>query len=374
MSGSKVLNRLKLARDRAGRSQQALAAQIGTSRQAVGAIEAGRQVPSTALALRLARALGCRVDDLFRLPAPDGLDARLAPPWPPENPGPRPERVALGRVREQWVAHGIPSHVPLAADGLMTGRSEDNTCSVRPLADPTDLADNVLVAGCAPLLGTLARRLELRARSGCARWISANSRRALDLLDENLVHLAGLHLFDAPSGQHNVPAIRARFPGQPMLIVNLTRWRQGLVVASGNPLQIDTAMDLLRPDIRVVARESGSGTARLVRRLLGSNAPASGMIAGGHHQVAQLVGHGAADVGVAIESAAAAAGLDFIPLAEERFDLVVGPDLAGLPSVRRFLDALDDPAFRAEMGALPGYDPSQCGTVTTLDAENGARP
>jgi putative molybdopterin biosynthesis protein len=93
----------------------------------------------------------------------------------------------------------------------------------------------------------------------------------------------------------------------------------------------------------------------------------TGPLAFGHAEVAQMVRTGAADVGVAIESEALAAGLDFLPLTEERFDLVVPALLADSPPVSRLLDTISDPNFRAEMAQLPGYDSELSGHVTTLE-------
>ena len=81
-----------------------------------------------------------------------------------------------------------------------------------------------------------------------------------------------------------------------------------------------------------------------------------------------MVRSGSADAGIAIESAALAEGLDFIPLVSERFDLVVPADVAADSPVSRLIETLDDPAFRAEVDHLPGYDGSQSGQVTTVDA------
>ena len=89
--------------------------------------------------------------------------------------------------------------------------------------------------------------------------------------------------------------------------------------------------------------------------------------------MARRVHCGAADTGVAIESAALAWGLGFVPLVEERFDLVIPADIAEAPPVSRFLETLDDPGFRAEAASLPGYDTSISGHASTLEA-GGARP
>jgi putative molybdopterin biosynthesis protein len=184
--------------------------------------------------------------------------------------------------------------------------------------------------------------------------------------------VAGVHLSDARPGQDNVSAVRQRFPDRRMLVVNLTRWRQGLVVPAGNPRAIRAGADLLRDGIKLARREEGAGAHTLVERLLrevgADDARLTGPLAAGHAEVAQLVRCGAADVGVAIEAVALAAGLDFVPLSEERFDLVVPAVLAETAPVSRLLEMIDDPAFRADMAQLPGYDGELAGHAITLDA------
>lgn len=365
-------NRLKVHRERLSLSQQALAEAVGVSRQAIVAIEGGRTVPSTALTLRLARALRCRVEDVFSLRTALGVTARLAPP-DGERPrgGPDPSRVALAEVEGKWVAHRLPHDARIAADGIIARPATAQTAVVRPLLDSDRLRGNVLISGCAPLLGALAQHAGVARVGVRACWLHATSRRSLDLLEAKLVHIAGLHLRDA-SGEGNVATVRARLPGRRLLVANLTKWRQGLVVPSGNPLGIRSGADLLRPGLRIARREEGSGAYKLLTDLLaaeGVETPIlTGPMATGHADVAMLVACGAADVGIAIEGVALASSLGFVPLLEERFDLVVPTYVAEEPTVARLLETLDDPNFRADADNLPGYDTQLCGHVTTLEA------
>jgi putative molybdopterin biosynthesis protein len=369
-------NRIRPRREALGLSQQALADLVGVSRQAVIGIEGGRQVPSTALALRLARALRCTIDELFSLGGGEELSARLAPPPPDRRGAPASAsegtRVAVGEVRGAWVAHRLPADPTLAADGLLAESGRAPAGLVRPLGDIEQLRRNVIVSGCAPLLGALAQRVGRRCADARATWIHAGSHRALALLEAGLVHVAGIHLTAATAGQDNLGAIRAHFPGERMLVVNLTRWRQGFVVSPGNPLAIRNAAGVLRPGLKIVRREEDASAHKLLTRLMtreGVEHPMiSGPLAGGHVEVAQMVRCGAADVGVAIESVALAAGLGFVPLTEERFDLVVPAALADTAPVARLLEALEDPAFKREMEHLPGYDTDLVGHVTTVEA------
>jgi len=351
---------VRARRERLGLSQQALAKRVGVSRQAIIAIEAGRTKPSTPLALHLARALACSVEDIFRLPAVGELTVAVSPGL--ELGG--PARAAVGEVAGTWVAHPVLSSARVAADGLLTVAGP--VASVRPFASRDELRGNVIIAGCAPLIGALADRVATGAGRARAAWIEASSAKALDLLQRGLVHVAGLHR----TGGDNEAAVRARFGERRMLIVGLTRWRQGLVLPPNNPLALGGAQDLLRPGLLVAQREAGAGAYELVRRSIahlgGDPASLSGPLAAGHEEVAQLVRFGVADVGVAIEGVALAAGLDFIPLTEERFDLVVPEALAQTEPVRRVLDVLDGATFRDDVAHLPGYDAAQSGHVTTV--------
>jgi len=354
VSLARLHNTLKQHRERLGLSQAALAERVGVSRQAILAIEAGRSVPATSLGLLLAQALGCRVEDLFRLDASAGL--------PVDGPGGAAgERVALGEVGGRWVAHPLRLDASVAADGLL-----ESAHVARPLADPERLQRNVLVAGCAPLLGALSQRVAGRFSDARVRWLSASSRHALDLLARRQVHVAGLHL--TGGGGDNADVARATFPGQRLLVVNLTRWRQGLVVPAGNPAGLTGLAELGRPGLRIAQREVGSGAHKLVAGALGGDAAVNGPLASGHAEVALLVRAGAADVGVAIESEAIAAGLDFVPLSEERFDLVIPAAWAEVGATSRVVDAIDDAGFRADVDALAGYDGGVTGHATTVDA------
>ena len=339
---------LKPLRERAQLSQQALATQVGVTRQALIAIEAGRQVPSTRLALLLAHALGCAVEDLFSLPPSGAIPTTLT------GPSDVGGRVLLGSVRGRWVAHpiGLSTHAP--ADGTVL----DAAGLVRPLGDLDLAAKSALVAGCAPLLDLLSAQVGRRFSDARVHWVPASSGRALDLLEAGLVHVAGVHF--AGDGA-NRRAVSQRFGDRRMHLVNLTCWRQGLLLPAGNPLGLRTPQDLRRPGLRFARRSKQAGATKLVRASLGDAPLPGGPMAAGHHDVAELVRLGVADAGVAIESEAVAAGLDFVPLSEERFDLVVPDDLLGTPLVARLLEALTSTAFRTEAALLPGYDLSLVG-------------
>lgn len=333
-------SQLRRRREAAGLSQQALGDRVGVTRQAVLAIEAGRRAPSTPLALRLARALSCRVEDLFTLAESEGLDAELSESLPIGA------RVLVGRVDERWVAHPVAG-AATPADALV------ERSGVRPLVDAGVLEARALVAGCAPVLGLLA---QLGGASASARWLPCSSHAGLELLQRRLVHAAGLHL-SAPDAATHVELVRESFPGEEMILVNLTCWWQGLALPAGNPSAVLGLTDLAaRTAFRFARRGSGSGAHALLERSLGPSAAfVAGPLARGHEDVAWLVSAGAADAGIAAEGPVRMAGLDFLPLAEERFDLVMRKEDAERTPLSPLLEVLSGGMFRNQVRCLPGY-------------------
>jgi molybdate-binding protein/DNA-binding XRE family transcriptional regulator len=366
---AELANTLRARRTNAGLSQAELSARVGASRQALSAIESGRQVPSTKLALELARALRCSVDELFQLPRGEVTHARVAVPESSRRVSVR--RAALGRVDGELVAHPL-TDTTRTTDGMRLAEPDDQGRARFQLLDHADgIESNVLIAGCAPLLGMLSDRLARRYHDARATWVPAHSERALELLAEGMVHVAGVHLTGAGGPDAHARAASRALPDQPATLVNLARWQQGLVLAPGNPLAIASTADLARPGLRVAQRAPGSGAQLLLERMLeeagvGMQCDPATPVAEDHADVARLVRWGVADVGVAIESVALVAGLEFIPWTDERFDLLVPRGRLSDPSIDRLFDLIDRPAFRAEASALPGYDLSGAGEVSTL--------
>jgi putative molybdopterin biosynthesis protein len=119
--------------------------------------------------------------------------------------------------------------------------------------------------------------------------------------------------------------------------------------------------DRARSDVAFVRRDDGAAAQDLVERLLRregiqpATAARHGVVAGGHAEVARLIALGAGDVGIALATVARAHGLDFLPLAEERFDLVVAKELSSDPRVVRLLETMSSRTFRREMESLGGH-------------------
>jgi excisionase family DNA binding protein len=269
-------------------------------------------------------------------------------------------RVVLARVGARLVAHALPPHAPRSADALVDLEAPLDPPPTHVRVTPLGpIAGNLLVAGCAPMLGLLLDRLDRERTSGRHHLVATNSGHALDLLADGLVHLAGIHLEEAALDHRAL--LGARLPGEPLRIVRCVRWQTGLVLRPGTRRR--RLEDLVDPRTRWVIREAGAGTRRVLERAvhklgLRLDDLRQACIAADHAGVARAVALGAADVGVAVESVARELDLGFVPLAEEGFDLVARTDD---PDIGSSLDAIDDPRLRREVAASGPYDTSSMG-------------
>ena len=157
--------------------------------------------------------------------------------------------------------------------------------------------------------------------------------------------MACSHLVDRASGEYNLPQVPRYLPGRAAVLVNLFHRELGLVVWTGNPRKLEGIGDLGRRGLRFVNRQPGSGTRAVIDDALAAAGVETGAVVGyreevsTHWAVALRILRGEADVGVATRSVAAALSLGFIPLARERFDLVIPKDGFFRPPVQARLEA-----------------------------------
>lgn len=182
-------------------------------------------------------------------------------------------------------------------------------------------------------------------------------------------HFAGIHLLDPASGEYNVSYIRRYLAGEKVKLVNLVKRQQGLLVQKGNPLGIRGLQDLVRKGVRFVNRQKGAGTRILLDYLLGEKGIDPELINGygreefTHLAVAAAVQSDTADAGMGIYASARALDLDFIPVAEERYDLCFLPGLLDGPVYDKILEVIASEEFRCEVEQFGGYDLSLSGQV-----------
>ena len=368
-------NDVRGKRQAAGLSQQALAKRCGLTRQAINAIEAGHYAPGTVAALRLARVLGCTVEALFRLPEESQrLEAELLGERQPSEAGRM--RLQVARVGDRLLAHPMTGAVAAftAADGLLVApvpqpRRADRYVEIDLLVDAQVPESTVVVLGCDPALALLGAHLTRRYPMLRLIWVPRSSLAALRMLGRGEAHAAGTHLWDPESGESNTPYVQRELAGRRLVVITLSQWQQGLIVARGNPKGIAGPADLARSEVTLVNRDPGSGSRMLLDTWLRNagiappRVPGYGREVPSHLAVAEAVASGGADVGPGILAVARVLGLDFVPLQEERYDLVIPLEFLNTAPVHALLEVAASAHFRAELEALGGYNGARAGTV-----------
>lgn len=185
--------------------------------------------------------------------------------------------------------------------------------------------------------------------------------------------ICGTHLWDEATGEYNAPFVERVLPNRAVMLLTLVQRVQGLLVSAHNPLGLVGLGDLAKPGIRMVNRQLGSGTRvwlDVQLRNAGINAEA---IAGyedeeaTHTGVARAIAEGRANVGLGISAAAAAYGLTFVPLGQERYDLVIPLEIWDTPSITALRQAVTSDGFKEAVLALGGYDVAETGSAVRVN-------
>jgi putative molybdopterin biosynthesis protein len=178
-----------------------------------------------------------------------------------------------------------------------------------------------------------------------------------------------LHAPDDEKIDANVEAIRIKPNLHDAVLTAFVRREQGLMVASGNPLGITGLRDVVKRQARVALRPEGAGAQLLLRALLHRMKMGLDRLAcisppcPTGSDIAQAIRAGRADCGIAFRPVADAAGLEFVPIVWERFDLVVRQRHYFRPPLQAFVNFLRSPAIQQRARELGGYDLSEAGTV-----------
>lgn len=188
-------------------------------------------------------------------------------------------------------------------------------------------------------------------------------------LRQGLCQISGSHLLDK-SGEYNTPFIRHLFPDREVEVVTLAYRTQGLILANGNPKGIKKIADITNPNVRFLNRNAGSGTRLWLDAELQRLKLPVEKISGYENQVkthseaANSVLQNKVDVSLGLQAAAHQHGLDFIPLFEERYDLILPREQEkNLTSLLDFIQTAD---FRTMLGSLTGYNANHSGEQIAL--------
>jgi molybdate-binding protein/DNA-binding XRE family transcriptional regulator len=345
-------NRVRQFRTSRGWSQAELAGKAGVSRAAVSAVEIERLVPSVSAALAIATAFGSTVEELFGVSRGPAGDPEWA--WPPRS-SPRCywQAEVRGRVLRfpaESTAAGTVPH-----DGLFVN-------GVAVHGDASDPRGTLILASCDPAAGLLVSEY---ARTTGLRLIvlSRPSGAALSLLRQGKIHVAGVHFATDANPGANRQAVRNHLEtGQHLL--HVARWEAGLAVASGPAVRSVGA--LVRSRLRWVGRQPGSAARGCLDELLaGRSTPRR--FAQDHRGVAEAVRSGWADVGVCHRLPCEEAGLRFLKIRVEAYDLCYPAGSESDSRITALIRTVRSVNYRRLIGELPGYDAASAGGVEIVE-------
>ncbi len=323
-----------------GLTQAELAARAGVSRQLIAAVESGRNTPAVDAALRLTRALGTTVEELFAEHAPDVVGAL----GDQLHDG---AALRVGRVGDQLVAAELPDHgVAGAAWGKADGVLDGGRLRLFPGASPV----GCVLAGCDPAFGIAEAMLGgLGSRSLLA--ISAPTGSALLALQRGLVHAAVAHGRPDELPEPPVPVVRW----------HLARWRVGLAVP--HRFRGHSFESILRSDLPVIRRDPAATSQQAFDRArvaTGIGAITPGLQATGHLDAARLASTLVA-AAVTNEGAARTFDLSFIALEEHVVEVWITDRWLDHPGIDALGEILTTTAFTERVAHFGGYDLSHCG-------------
>lgn len=351
-------NQVKQFRARRGWSQEELARRAGLSRAGVSAIEIGRLVPSTAAALALAAALSCTVEALFRLAESSADHEEPGWAWPPGGGSCRYWRAEVGGRRLVFPVEYSPLGL-VAHDGLFRAGAFVDHVGVDP-------ARTLVLACCDPAVGLLAAALARQGEGVRLIVLPRSSRAALDLLAQGLVHAAGVHLARSDRAQDNAAAARQQLgTRQGYRLVHVADWDEGIALVPG--LRLKTVKAVVGARLRWVGREPGSGADQCLQELLSQAGPRPtarrARLAADHRGVAQAIRSRWADAGVCLRLTSEEAGLSFLSVREEAYEICFADALADDWRIHALQEAVRSASYRQALGELPGYQTSRTGAI-----------
>ncbi len=290
-------------------------------------------------------------------------------------------RVIVGRVKGKHIAMPVQRGAGIItsltrADGVvripqeLEGLDVGEQVAVR-LLRPKELLDHtvIMIGSHDNAIDVLANELKLRDSRIHLSSSNVGSLGGIMAVRRGQTHLAGSHLLDTETGDYNFSYVERYLKGVPVRLVTLAWREQGLLVGKGNPRGIEGVKDLLRPDVTFINRQAGSGTRILFDYCLDREKLPASAVKGydqeeyTHMAVAVNVVSGRADAGMAIYASAKALGLDFVPVARERYDLVIPEDGWEDPKMKLLLEIIVSGSFRKKVSDMGGYDLSACGSV-----------
>ncbi len=293
-------------------------------------------------------------------------------------------RVRMGYVGSKLMASplsrgsGVVSSF-MKADGILEvpqgleGYEAGEEVTVR-LLSPVDKLENTLVVigSHDPLLDELGDMLHLENNSVYMSSSHVGSMGGIMAIRRGEAHAAGCHLLNTENGEYNMAFIKKYFPKGGVKLIRCVGRQQGMMVAKGNPLNIQKFSDIAKAGVRYVNRQKGSGTRILTDYLCKQEGLDTNAIYGydreelTHTSVAAQIASGSADAGMGIYSAAKLYGLDFINVCIEEYDLLIPDHAWDTPMVQQLLVTLKSDAFKEKILSLGGYTVENPGEIIEI--------
>ena len=268
----------------------------------------------------------------------------------------------------------------LKADGIM--RIAENKEGLHPgdrapvilLKEKNKIENDLLLIGSHDLsLDLIRNQLRRDNYSFDLKLQTVGSMAGLTSLRRRESDLAGAHLLDPETGEYNISHLKRFFKGQKMVVLNLVHREQGLYLKPGNPKNIKAVSDLTKEEINYINRQRGAGTRVLFDYLLAQNNIKPAQIAGyekeefTHIAAAAAVGRGSADAALGIRAAAEVMEVDFLPLAEEKYDLIFREEILDDPRIQNLIELISRKEIKDEIEKLGGYQCRETGKFKILD-------
>ncbi len=245
--------------------------------------------------------------------------------------------------------------VTIAHDGILDG-------DVLRSAPRCGAERTLVMACCDPAVGLLAQELAERSQVRLL-VIPRSSGQALEMLRDGLVHVAGLHLSHAER-DGNAAAVSERLgPGGGYALLRAARWEEGLAVAPAKHLK--SVRSALAARLRWIGREPGSGAHQCLAEIR-DRQQAPRHFARSHRGVAETISAGLADAGVCLRLVSDQAGLDFLAVRQEAYDLCFAAAHVHDPRLRALVEVIRSPRYQKLVSELSGYSAIDMGDLRTI--------
>ena len=310
------------------------------------------------------------------------VDAVMSCPWASSKGVDEYVRVTIGQVDNTLMVtpagKGAGAVMSLVrADGLLTipagseGVGPGENVRIELLRPRREIeATLVFIGSHDNILDIMANQMHIQRPAVRISSAHVGSMAGIMAIRRGEAHLAGTHLLDEESGEYNISYIRRFLADTPLQLINLCYREQGLLVQKGNPLAIQGFVDITERNLSFINRQNGAGTRLLTDKILRDLSIDPDTIQGYDHEeythmsVAAAIACGSVNTGMGIRAAAVALDLDFVPLTEERYDLILPHKFRADKKVSAVLDLMaNDQNFHKKVLTLGGYDLRDCGKI-----------